>query len=250
MLGTKNREKMNKNSEIPCRYIYLDVEGIESLYVQIVEHNISEMLFKQEKGKKGKISGRLGLGKLLGNLLNLADIEVSPEIERSSVTETTTKATTSTEHKLRDLIKYLNDIGEPSLFSDLYRAADHCKNTIETVFVNVQETFDAPQFYSGRGHVDVNESQVIYFEKNICKTKDTYCHHDSYYRQAVQAEIPFFMSSNLLKYPSYKNGGMGATSHEAVMFRAFKGFDIPLNVFGAFFKLPSFSQIKPYAMWR
>ncbi len=241
---------MKNKADIPHRYVYLDVEGIESLYVQIVELNICETILKQGTANKGKISGKLGLGKFLSTFLNFADIDVSPELERSSNAETSTKSTLPPEHKLRDLLHHLSQVGEPSVFTDLDRAANYCRDSNEMVFLRISETFDAPQFYGGQGHVDVNESKTVMFEKNICKNKDTYVHNDNYYKRTKCTEIPIFMSSSLLKYPSYKNGTMGATSHEAVMFRAFDGFDIPLSLFGAFFYLQSFFQIKPYAIWR
>jgi hypothetical protein len=230
--------------------MYLDAEGIESLYVQIVEQNVIETVSKRGSIKRGKISGKIGLGKILGPFLKLADIEVSPELEGSSNTETTTKSALGLEHKLSELMNQLDKHGEPSVFTDLARAEDYCRANHEAVFVNITDTFDAPQFYGGRGHLDVNESQTILFDKNVCKWKDTYVHSNDYYKRPKTSETPIFMASSLQKYPNLKNGTMGATSHYALMFRQCGGLDIPLSVLGAIFHVGSSFQIKPYAIWR
>lgn len=175
---------------------------------------------------------------------------MTPEYERTQDFETTTKSTLNPEHKLRDLLNHLKQLGEPSLFNDINKAAIYCRENHDAVFVEIADTFDAPQFYNGQGHIDVNESKAILFEKNICKNKDTYSHNDNYYKRTFNSELRIAMATSLTKYPSYKKGAMGATSHEAMMLRGYRGFDIPLNVFGSFFNTHSFFQIKPYAIWR
>jgi hypothetical protein len=240
---------MASTPDIPLRYIYLDSEGIESLYVQIVERNIIETVSKRGSTKRGKISGRIGLGKILGPFLKLADIEVSPELEGSSNAETTTKSALSVEHKLSELTKHLDKHGEPSVFMNLTRAEEYCTDNHEAVFVNIKDTFDAPQFYDGRGPLEVNESQAILFNKNVVP-KDTYDYGDDYYKKPKASQSPILMASSIHKYPSLKNGSMGLTSHLALMFRQCGGLDIPLGVFGAFFHVGSAFQIKPYAIWR
>jgi hypothetical protein len=57
------------------------------------------------------------------------------------------------------------------------------------------------------------------------------------------------MNASLSKslYPK----GMGNTSHEAFFFRALKGKNLPLGVFGYLQAIGRYAfQIKPFAIWR
>jgi hypothetical protein len=57
------------------------------------------------------------------------------------------------------------------------------------------------------------------------------------------------MTASLEKFTRI-HGYMGATSHEAMMFRGFSGRDILLGVFGYLMRHSNLvCQIKPYAIW-
>ena len=77
--------------------------------------------------------------------------------------------------------------------------------------------------------------------------QDTYQYHDSYYKTMPYDKTKITMNLNIKKMEHL--GGL--TSHLATMFRATKGRNIRLGVWGHIYKLvETVYQIKPYAVWR
>jgi hypothetical protein len=81
----------------------------------------------------------------------------------------------------------------------------------EMVYVNGVERFDAPDFYPGRGGVrEINESGSIVF--TIDRNYDP---SDQYFKRG---QFGFVMTASISNFTRL-HGGMGATSHDAIMFR-------------------------------
>ena len=220
------------------RYFYLDTDGIESLYAQTVEKLEVEYTESKEKGKIGKTIGKLGLGKLLADM----GIEIESSISNKALQEIKYKL--SPEQKIRILTSYLNSL-DTQLFSDLLKGANWCKETGKGTFVDIEQQFNAPQFYKyPDGVKEVSETGSMMFE--IGESRDEpYEPSDKYFRPSYF----FFMNASLSKsvYPK----GMGNTSHEALFFRALKGKNLPLGVFGYLQTVGKYAfQIKPFAIWR
>jgi hypothetical protein len=52
----------NKRPKPPVMYIYLDAEGIDSLYAQTVDRLETEFTQSQERDKSGKMKANIGIG--------------------------------------------------------------------------------------------------------------------------------------------------------------------------------------------
>ena len=164
-------------------------------------------------------------------------METKLEAVRGHIKEAKTKLTV--EHKLQRLSDHLAKTKNCS--GSLEDAAS--KSTVgETIYVNGVERFDAPDFYPGRGGVrEINESGLIVFTINR-----NYDSSDEYFKRG---QFCFVMTACISNFTRL-HGGMGATSHEAIMFRGFEGRKIPLGVFGYIMRYSDLAcQVKPYAIW-
>ena len=235
---------MKKRTQIPKRYLYIDKEGIRSLYAQTVERLEIEFTTQKNKSGKKRISGILDIGKALGNFLKLVNLSGDAEYERMDGISYTSKSKVTAEQILKELLEYLNKLGEPTIFADLLKATQYCSKNKDRVFVVTETTFDVPQFYGENGVNTINCSKYILYEKNM---RPTYDYSDKYYKKVNDPKI--VMSSSLSKYPNIGKKHMGHTSHEAIFFRGHKGENIPLKVFGIIFSLPNYFQIKPFSIW-
>lgn len=110
------------------------------------------------------------------------------------------------------------------------------------MFVCIETTFDAPDFFTGGGGTSaVNSSKAVVFR--IDNQSDP---SDSYFKTFP---FPLIMTASLEKFTRLKSD-MGKASHEAILFRGFAGKNIPLGVFGYLIRLNMKAwQIKPYAIW-
>lgn len=230
----------------PLAYIYLDTDGIESLYAQTVDRLEVELVQSQERGKAGKLTAKLGVGALLGRLAEIgADTEVS--LTGKQIREAKTRL--APEHKLSALLRHLTDVSIDVLFTNLPTAAIACSETNRAVYVQLYEKFNLPQFYYGSGVDEVNRDKMVDFEIGPMRRRDDdrYDHSDNYFKKK---HYHFYMSASLSKFTRVREEVMGNSSHDAILFRSYQGEDVPLGVFGYLKHLAKLEyQIKPYAIW-
>lgn len=237
---------MKSRYQTPQVFIYLDVDGIESLHAQTVDRLETEFTRSAEKGKGGRIGARIGIGQALRVLLGLAEINAETELSLSGKRIEQVKSHLTTEHKLAALLRYLNTLKGDRFFDDLASAAQRCSKTGEPVFINVEEKFNLPQFYPGQdGVAAANQLKAVLFE--IGAPPDDYDYSDRYFK-AMKLRI--VMSASLAKFPRLANGSMNYTGHDTILFTGHNGKNVPLNVFGYLISVKEiFYQIKPYAIW-
>src|SRR5262249_22912478 len=139
-------------AKLPAIYIYLDAEGIGSLFAQTVDELVIEKSKASESEAGTKLSGRFGLGSLITKLLGDAAIEGEGALSKKR--SEAIKSTLTVEHKLANLISYLSTEGIGQAFSDLYAAVQKAKATGEHVFVCGTQKFNMPQFMKGQLGID------------------------------------------------------------------------------------------------
>lgn len=226
--------------EVPLIFLYLDVEGIESLYAQTTERVETEFAQSHSKEGHGGVRLKVGIGSLLTTLLGLkeAAAETNLETVRGHIEEAKSKL--SVEHKLERLAECL--IRSEKCFLDLGKAAASVTEPGRPVYIRIEDKFDAPDFFNGRGNLEaINSSKSIVFT-----IENRYDESDNYFKRSG---FSFTMPASLDKFPRFK-GYFAGTSHEARFFRGLEGRNIPLGVFGYVLRYNSLvCQIKPYAIW-
>jgi hypothetical protein len=233
------RRKDAPESGTPLVYIYLDRSGIESLYAQKTERLEIELVQIRSTEGRAKAGVAVGFGSLLTSLLGVKlGAETELERARGYIDEARTRLTV--EHKLQQLPEYLTKTN--ICFGSLEDAASKC-SVGEIVYVNGVEKFEAPDFYPGRGGVrEINESRSMVFTADR-----SYDPSDEYFKKGT---LNIVMAASLRNFTRLRDERMGATSHDAIMFRAFEGHRIPLGVFGYLMRHSDLAfQIKPYAIW-
>ena len=116
------------------------------------------------------------------------------------------------------------------------------KNNV-SVFINIKEKFNLPQYRSIENESDIIKSEYIIFEIG---NKNNYDYNDDYYKRFG---YHIFMTANINKMNS-KNRRYSKNGHEAVVFRASQGKDVLLYVIGILSKAGDTYFIKPYAIYR
>jgi hypothetical protein len=232
-----------KSPRLPVEYIYLDGPGIESLYAQIVDAVETSRTTTTQKGTVAKVGAGVKLKNFLVKLLSGLEGEVSTEVTGSrGRTEQSTRVQ-AVEHRLQRLVDFLSKFADDSFFTSLGEASRHLQSASGPVFINIQDSFNAPQFYGGALGVDsVNAEGYLLLEKGGA---DDYCYGDDYYKKPT-AVVKLSASIKKMK----TGGSMGATSHEALYFLGFAGRDVPLCVFGTLIGTSDYLQIKPFAIWK
>jgi hypothetical protein len=230
-------------ARLPLDYIYLDGPGIESLYAQIVDTVETSRTTTIQKGTATKVGAGLRLKNFLVKLLSGIEGEVSAEVTGSRArTEQSTRVQTI-EHRLEGVLDFLSKSGQDYFFTSLHEASRHLQTADGPVFINIRDSFNAPQFYDSALDVDsVNAAGYLLLEKGGA---DDYCYGDDYYKQSTAVVK---LSASIKKMRT--GGAMGATSHEAVFIRGFAGRHVPLCVFGTLSGTPDYLQIKPFAIWK
>jgi hypothetical protein len=234
---------MHERTEIrrPLVYIYLDPQGLESLYAQTVDRLEVELVRSQSKQGGTEVGAKVGFGNWLFTLLGLkeAGAEAKVQSTRGQIEESKTRL--SVEHKLELLSSHLLETKQ--CFKKLDEAVGFSSTTGDGVYIRILERFDAPDFYAGGGEVNaINSSQAMVFKIENRK----YDPSDSYFKRDPFSIV---MTAGLRNFTRLK-GSMGATSHEAFRFRALNGKAIPLGVFGYLLRAGNLVyQIKPYAIW-
>jgi hypothetical protein len=231
-----------KAIRVPVDYIYLDGPGIESLHAQLVDTVETSRTMTTQKGTTTKVGAGLRLKNFLLKLTGLEG-EVSAEMTGSRARTEQSTGVQTIEHRLQRVIDFLTTSGKGYFFTSLREAGQHLLNTDGSVFINVRDMFNAPQFYlDGVGTHSVNDDGYLLLEKG---GDGDYCDRDDYYKQSTAVVK---LSASIKKIRS--GSGMGLTSHEAIFFRGFQGRNIPLSVFGILSGTPDYLQIKPFAIWK
>jgi hypothetical protein len=233
-----------EKAKSPRMYIYLDSDGIESLYAQTVERLETELTQSREHDKSGTVKANIGIGRLLGSMIGLVDMGAATELSISGKQVNEAKMRFTLEQKLSALIQYLQSLEGKEFFDYLPQAAIQAEKQGEGVFISVAEKFSMPQFSQGDGVSNINRDQAISF--TIGQTDKDHEFSDTYFKKT---QYTFFMTASLNKTTRSREG-MRATGHDAIFFREHKGKDVPLNVFGYLIPLSKYTyQIKPYAIW-
>jgi hypothetical protein len=230
----------DRKGKSPFVYIYLDSEGIESLYAQTADRVEVEIVKSSSTEGRGAVGLKAGFGNFLTTLLGLKEASAETKLEtiRGQIEEA--KSRLSVEHKVSRLSEYLSI--STNCFGDLASAAESATKPGQHVFIRIETLFDVPDFFPGGDGVDaINSSRAIVFTIN-----PSYDPSDTYFKRPV---LSIIMTAGLDKFTRLKHG-MGGTSHEAIQFRGLLGKDVPLGVFGYLLRHNErVCQIKPYAIW-
>ncbi|MGO9259664.1 MAG: hypothetical protein ACLQU1_25625 [Bryobacteraceae bacterium] len=179
----------------------------------------------------------------LVKLLSGLEGEVSTEVTGSRARTEQSIRVQTVEHRLEKLLDFLRKSGADYFFTSLAEASRHLQTTDGPVFVNIRDSFNAPQFYGcALGTESVNADGYLLLEKGGA---DDYCDRDDYYKQS-SAVVKLSASAKKLR----AGNPMGASSHEAVFIRGFGGRPVPLCVFGTLSGTSDYLQINPFAIWK
>jgi hypothetical protein len=255
----------------PFIYIYLDREGIDSLFAQTTERVETQFVTEREGNREGKLT----LGAAVKALF-FADANASTELTVSGRKMEQVTATLSVEQKLAGLIRYLNRFENEKYFDEIRQAISQCSQQKMTVFINIVTEFDIPQFYWGRdyGIKAVNHEKIISFEISpsphrprtttanevyiggtpTSSHEDSYDAFDSYFKRqpfTYKTSKPrVLMSASFNKFTRMSDGTMNPIGHDAIIWGEHKGRDVSLGVFGSLNSVGNNKyQIKPYAIW-
>lgn len=217
-------------------YIYIDEQGIDSIYSQLHKETVEEMRIKKTKTNSGSINIIKGLIKG----------------EHTSSTECDKLVSLTHEQKICEIIKIVSK--NKNYFTDLNKATNNnLKPSNGIIIVNIQDTFYCSLDFNTREAYDyMKNSGYIGFEKgdllisptpkSIPKKYETYNYRDDYYKDSRYKVI---FSMNLQKMKT----SMGLTSHLPMAIRYGNG-KIKLGVFGQLRTINDlFFQIKPFAVW-
>ena len=231
-------------------YIYLDEQGIESLYAQLTDEIILEQRIKATKTNTGSIKAKAGLSGLFKDLFS-ADIEAGGERTGSIDNEKT--ITYSYEQKLKKIIEITSETD--NYYSSLYSATTPHPQSSSLTLINVFETFYSRlDFRSHEAFEYLYECGYLEFETGDRppseETKitysvpyDTYTYSDNYYKKSIYRVV---MS---MKLDKMRTSWRGMTSHLAVALRGSNG-KLKLGVFGQIRNVDNlYFQIKPFAVW-
>lgn len=224
-------------------YIYLDEGGIESLYAQSVDFLEVEKTTTLEQTVAAKAGTALRFKNFVLKLLGGPELEASIELAGERKRSTQSKQVRTIEQKLQDLISSLKKFNDSVLFTTLVGAEKATRSNGKSVFILVEDRFDAPQFWASDGVDQVNSSAYLNLQKG---TSGDYNDRDDYYRTQLQSPLTLVAAVEKLRRSSQ---GMRYTGHDAIFFRGYIGKGVPLGVFGRFISTPSYCQIKPYAIW-
>lgn len=228
---------VENNPFIPKVYIYLDGEGIKSLFSQLAERMETEHVQGLEKDSLKGIEGKVGIGQEIG-VIN-ASMKGAVGKNEKYMEHSTSRFTI--EGEINSLLQRLD---RSICFTDLAKAANFILDNKKSAFINIVHNFNMPQFSHENGVDEVNRDMSLSFIIGQPNTEHDF--DDSYFRKT---HYTFFMQASLNKTTrSYSY--MSFSGHDAVFFRAHKGKDVPLGVFGLLTNLSQWTfQIKPFAIW-
>ena len=230
-------------------FIYIDEQGIDSIYSQLHDETVDKTIVKETKEKATSIGLSAGLSKF--KQLIHADASVNGEISKSIQYEKSVSFTY--EQKIDEIINIVSNFD--NYYTNLNVAAKDRISTQSITFININDTFYSRLDFASHGVFEyIQKSGYLEFEKGDIpispNTKitynvpyDTYNYHDSYYKDS-RYRVVLSMSIDKLR-TSYR----GMTSHLAVALRGSDG-KIDLGVFGQLRVINDlYFQIKPFAVW-
>ena len=232
---------MSKTIAQPKQFIYLDEQGINSLYSQCVTALETEASVSMQNTVGATASAKITLKSLFAPLLGVGG-EATVQAQGTQLKGTEVKTKLSTEQILSKLIESLSGQEGVGVSASIGDAAERITGTVSEAYLSTVEAFDVPQMYSSADASLIAESGVIMFERNISAI--SYNQDDDYFKKMHKT----VMAASLTKFLR-SQGVFNQTSHEAIYFRAFQGRAIPLGVFGTIRQLPGIYQIKPFALW-
>jgi hypothetical protein len=228
----------NHNNEAPRIYIYIDTEGLNGIYSQTVER--TEIESQQITGTSKKISGSAKIG--TGNLLPI-NANLNTGLSADNFNNIQVKSVFDPRQKITILQNYLQNQKEV-YYEDLIKAALSVVKNDKSVYINIFQKFNMPQFSHGKGVEDVNTDKSLSFIIGQHDTEHDF--NDLYFRKT---QYTFIMQASLAK-TTRSADGMSNSGHDAVFFRGYNGKNVPLHVFGFLTKLSKWTfQIKPFAIW-
>lgn len=216
------------------QFIYLDEQGIKSLFAQTVEGVETGRKKTTQRNFGAKISGKLSFKQALLSMLGLPEAELTSELAGTRQRGLEISTELSTEHMLFRLIEHLPTLEDTPVFGSFAEAATKISGTINETYVSVVDMFGAPQFILGKGVSDVNKCGALILEKNIRRYSHNY--NDDYFKHNNKITL----LASISKF-SRVRGELSNTSHE--------GRKIPLGVFGSIREIPNAFQVKPFAIW-
>jgi hypothetical protein len=243
------------STSAPRSYIYLDRAGIDSLYAQIARSDQ-----RGSKSAKTEATSTAGnkprLASALRALLGiLADPSETPRGAADNADDSDHDRRT-TEQKSAELVSLLEPLHHELYFDELREAIKSGRVAKRGVFVNIRASFDVPDFYQSRSGIEtVNRKGSIYFEipdrtRSVRRRHhiDDHNYTDSYFKAGLDVQV--VMAASVDKFTRGRGDHMSPAGHDAMLFTAHQGKDIPLGVFGLLSPLAAqLSQIKPYAIW-
>jgi hypothetical protein len=221
------------------------------------------------------LAGKVGLGAAFKALF-FANANASAELSASGRKLEQVTAALSIEQKLAGLIRYLNRFENEKYFDEIRQAVSQCSQQKMTVFINIETEFDVQQFYWGRdyGIKAVNQEKTVSFEISPSPLRpkssavpflnvggvpnashdDLYDSSDNYFKRqpfVYKTNKPrILMNASLNKFTRIIDDAMNPNGHDAKIWGARAGRDVPLGVFGSLNSLGNDKyQIKPYAIW-
>lgn len=233
-------------------YRYLDIAGIESLHAQLTDRVEIEMRTSRTGEAKAGGKTKFGLGELFRTLLGVSgDAELNADLSSSRKREVLEKL--APEQKLRAVITYLERVDTTQLFNHLETAAKRCLIHDESLFVLVDERFNAPQFWGGQdGKAAAETGGVVFFERGPAPGRspllfeDQYDYADTYYHPKSQA-TRVIMAASIAKFTRSADGRLN--SHDTIFLSESSGIGVRLCVFGQMTPVADmFVQIKPLAI--
>ena len=219
------------------RFIYMDSEGIRSLYAQLSKLSERERRASEQKKKSTSGKGQLNLKVIAGLFGGSAETELTQT--RNSEVLTERILIKEDEQKLVEIESALSEKGsllEANTVNILaYIPIDHLP-----AFIRGRLLLTTRGFYDKDIVKEVLDSQTVTFRLDIT---DKFC------------LWPLIrMGGSLSKFTGagVKENGtaiMGYTSHLAILLRALETDPLYLGVLGQIHKTGSSLYIKPYAIW-
>jgi hypothetical protein len=219
------------------RFIYLDPEGIRSLYAQLSEFSERERRASEQKKKSTSGKGQLNLKVIAGLFGGSAETELTQSRDSEVLTER--KLIKEDEQKLVEIETALSERGsllEVNTINILaYISVDRLP-----AFIRGRLPLTTRGFYDKDTVKEVMDSQTVTFRLYITD------------KSCLWPLIS--MGGSLSKFIGVdvrENGTaiMGYTSHLAIMLRALESEPHDLGVLGQIHKTGSSLYIKPYAIW-
>lgn len=216
-------------------YIYIDEEGIDSIYSQLNNETVNEKRVKKIKSTSGSLN-------IMGGAF---------KGEFTGITELEKQISLSPEQKINQIIKTVSKT--KYYYTDLVKATKNSTSSKGIIIVNIYETFYSRLDYNSEksvtamidsGYLNFEKGKkLLHYDSAVSVPYDSYNYKDDYY---INDNYRVTLSMNL---NNIKTSYVGKTSHLAVALTGGKG-EIRLGVLGQLRVIDNlFFQIKPFAVW-